>query len=180
MQFEIPKKENVTSGNKIIFETLEQSLGVVPNLYAVMAYSGNGLLRYLSFHNSPSSLSIKEKEIVSLVMCQANDCKYCMNEHAYIAKMNGFSDDEITRILKGNAGDSKWNALTVFVKEVIEKKAFVSDEVIKNFFEAGYDKENMVDTVLQVSDTIAGNYLCNLTGVPIDFPLASELRKNNK
>ena len=177
MQFEIPKKETVSSGNKEVFESLEQSLGAVPNLYAVMAYSRFGLIRYLTFHNSASSLNIKEKTIANLIVSELNNCTYCLSDQKYIAKMNDFSEEEILQIRKGNANKLKWNALALLVKTIIENKGVVDDDVLEKFFEAGYDKENLVDVVMQVSDTISSNYLWNLSNVPVDFPLAPEMDK---
>lgn len=174
MHFEIPNKEKVASGNKEVFESLEQSLGTVPNLYAVMAYSRYGLFRYLSFHNSASSLNIKEKTIINLIVSEVNACTYCLCEQTYIAGMNGFSEDEILNIRRGNASDAKWNALAGFVKTIMENKGFVADDVLEKFFAAGYDKENLVDVVMQVSVNIASSYLYNLTNIPIDFPLTTK------
>lgn len=170
MQFDVPAKKDVSTRNKLIFERLEQTLGAVPNLYAMMGYSRNGLFRYLSFHDGNSSLSIKENAIVNLVVSQFNLCKYGLSEHAYIAKMNGFTDEEVLQICEGNVLDAKWNALTSFVKSMMETKGIVPDEPIKKLFDAGYDIENTVDIILQIGDITTGNFLCNLARLPPDFP----------
>jgi len=46
---------------------------------------------------------------------------------------------------------------------------------VNNFFAQGFNNENLVDVILQVSDKTAMNYLHNLTKVEIDFPVAPEL-----
>lgn len=176
MRFEIPNKDNVSSANKVVFDHLEQSIGSVPHLFAIMAYSNFGLMRFLSFQNSASSLSKKEKEIVNLVVSEINNCLYCIREHTYIAMMNGFSEEEITAIRSGKALKKKWNALAVFTKFFSENKGKVPDDLLKNLFEAGYDLENLIDIVLQVSENMATNYLFNLTNIPIDFPETNELK----
>lgn len=174
-QFEVPKKEAVSAKNQEVFSSLEKALGGVPNLYATMAYSASGLSKYLAFQNAPSSLSIKEKEAIHLVVSQVNDCKYCLSAHTLIAKMNGFPDEEILKIRSGNATDAKLDALVTFAKSVTENKGRVPEGITAAFFAAGYDKGNMVDVIMQVSDKIASNYLHNLTQVPVDFPLAPGL-----
>lgn len=173
--FEVPQKEEVSTKNKEVLSSLEKTLGSVPNLYATMAYSDNGLSKYLAFQNALSSLSIKEKETVNLVVSQVNECKYCLSAHTLIAKMNGFSDEEILKIRSGNATDAKLDALVTFAKSVTENRGRVPEAIIDAFFNAGYDKGNMVDVIMQVSDKIASNYLHNLTQIPVDFPLAPEL-----
>jgi hypothetical protein len=60
-------------------------------------------------------------------------------------------------------------------QEVTANKGHVSPATLSNFFAAGYDKGNLVDVILQVSDKVAMNYLHNLTEVPIDFPVATPL-----
>ena len=175
IRFKVPAKKEVSNKNKEVFIHFEEALGSVPNLYGVMAYSDNALLKYMAFQNSPSSLNIKEKEVINLVVSQVNGSRYCLSEHTLIAKMNGLSDEEILKIRRGNASDPKLDALVVFAKAVTETKGNVAEKVLNVFFDAGYTKGNLVDVILQVSDEIAGNYLFNITHVPIDFPLADEL-----
>ncbi|MGF7231678.1 carboxymuconolactone decarboxylase family protein [Arachidicoccus sp.] len=175
IKFDVPTKEEVSEKNKELFTGLEKSIGNVPNLYATMAYSDNALSKYMVFQNSPSSLNIKEKEAINLVVSQVNGCRYCLSAHTLIAKMNGFSDEEVLKIRKGNASDLKLNALVEFAKAVTETKGRVTEHVLNTFFDAGYTKGNMIDVIFQIGDKIISNYLHNLTNVPIDFPLAPQL-----
>jgi alkylhydroperoxidase family enzyme len=85
-------------------------------------------------------------------------------------------DEEILKIRRGSASDPKLNALVVFAKAVTETQGHVTEKILNTFFEAGYTKENLVDAILQICDEIAGNYLYNITKIPIDFPLASKLK----
>ena len=102
-KFEVPVREEVGAENKTIFDNLKSALGFVPNLYAVLAYSDTGLGRYLQFQNGKTSLSNKEKEVINLVVSQVNGCRYCQSAHTVIAKMNGFTDQQILEIRSGEA-----------------------------------------------------------------------------
>ena len=62
--FTVPTREDVSPANQAIFDTLKKKLGKVPNLFATMAYSNNGLANYLTLANGPSSLTAKEKEVL--------------------------------------------------------------------------------------------------------------------
>lgn len=44
--FTVPTKEEVSENNQAIFDNLNKALGFVPNLYATIAYSKNGLERF--------------------------------------------------------------------------------------------------------------------------------------
>lgn len=173
--FNVPTREEVSPASQASFDALHKALGMVPNLYAAMAWSDNALPKYLAFQGAKTSLSNKEKEVVNLVVSEVNGCRYCQSAHTVLGKMNGLSDEEILRIRKGDSTDPKLHALASFTKAVTETRAHVPQAILDRFFGAGYTKGNLVDVIVQISDKVAMNYLHNLTGVPIDFPLAPEL-----
>ncbi len=173
--FTVPAREEVAPANQAIFDTLHKALGFVPNLYATIAYSANGLGKYLAYQNAKTSLNNKEKEAVNLIVSQVNNCVYCQSAHTVIGKMNGFSDEQLLDIRKGKATDVKLNALVQLAESITKNRGNADTFLLDNFFAQGYTNENLVDLVLQVSDKTAMNYLHNLTKVPVDFPLAPAL-----
>ena len=175
MEFTVPTRDQVSPSSQAQFDHLQKALGFVPNLYATIAYSANGLEKYLAFQGAKTSLSNKEKEAVNLVVSEVNGCRYCQSAHTVLGQMNGFSDEEMLQLRAGHGTDTKLNALVAFAQAVTETKGRVAPATLEAFFAAGYDKGAMVDVILQVSDKIAMNYLHNLTEVPIDFPVAAEL-----
>ena len=76
-KFTVPSRNEVAPANQAIFDNLNKALGFVPNLYATIAYSDNGLSRYLAYQNAKTTLSNKEKEAVNLIVSQVNGCVYC-------------------------------------------------------------------------------------------------------
>ncbi len=174
--FKIPTREEVSPANQSIFDKLKQKLGKVPNSYAFMASSENGLATYLTLSNAVSSLTIKEKEVINLIVSGINDCHYCTSAHTVIGKLNGFTDEQILEIRRGNISfDPKLDALAQFVKEVTNKKGFASQESIDNFLAVGYTNESIVDTLMIISERTFSNYLNAIVKVPIDFPVAPEI-----
>ena len=172
---DVPTREQVSSVNQEIFDGLKKSLGFVPNLYATMAYSGNGLSRYLAYQNAKTSLSNKEKEAVNLVVSQVNGCVYCQSAHTVIGKMNGFSEEQILDLRQGRSENAKLHALVQLASDITENRGRANAESTAAFFQQGYTNENLVDLILQISDKTAMNYLHNLTKIPVDFPMASTL-----
>jgi uncharacterized peroxidase-related enzyme len=173
--FNVPTREQVASQNQEIFDNLNKALGFVPNLYATIAYSDNGLAKFLAYQNAKTSLTNKEKEAVNLIVSQVNGCVYCQSAHLVIGKMNGFNDEQLLDIRKGKSEDSKLNALVKLASDITKTKGNANNEILEAFFEQGYTKENLVDLILQISDKTAMNYLHNLTQVPVDFPVASTI-----
>ncbi len=173
--FNVPTREQVAPANQEIFDNLTKALGFVPNLYATIAYSDNGLSRFLAYQNAKTSLSNKEKEVVNLIVSQVNGCIYCQSAHVVLGKMNGFTEAELLDIRHGKSEDAKLNALVKLAANITKNKGNANNETVDAFFAQGYTKENLVDLILQISDKTAMNYLYNLTQVPVDFPVASVL-----
>jgi uncharacterized peroxidase-related enzyme len=174
--FLVPTRDEVSPANQAIFDTLKQKLGKVPNSYAFIANSENGLATYLAFSNAKSSLNIKEKEVINLTVSEINGCHYCTSAHITIGKLNGFTDEQILEIRRGGISfDAKLDALAQFAKEVTNNKGKASEEAIDKFFAAGYTNENLVDTLLIISERTFSNYLNAIVNVPIDFPVAPEI-----
>lgn len=173
--FTVPTREQVSENNQAIFDSLQKALGFVPNLYATMAYSKNGLERFLAYQNARTSFSNKEKEAINLIVSQVNGCVYCQSAHLVLGKMNGFNDEELREIRNGRSSDYKLNALVALAADITETRGYADTTIVDAFFGAGYSQESLVDLIIQVSDKTAMNYLHNLTKIPVDFPLAAAL-----
>ncbi|MDR6159235.1 AhpD family alkylhydroperoxidase [Chryseobacterium sp. SLBN-27] len=173
IHFQVPNRDEVSPENQEIFDNLKKNLGMVPNLYAVMALSENALKNYLAFQNAKTLFSNKEKQAVNLIVSQINDCHYCQSAHTLLATMSGFTEEQTIEIRKGNVSfDDKLNTLVHLAKEITAKKGFASDETIEAFINTGNTKAHVVELVLLVTEKTAMNYLHAVTKVEIDFPLA--------
>jgi AhpD family alkylhydroperoxidase len=176
--FNVPKREEVSAANQTIFDTLQEAIGFVPNLYAAIGWSKNGLARYLAYQNAPTTFNNKEKEAINLAVSQANGCLYCQSAHTLLGKMNGFTDEQLIDIRKGKGPNPKLNALVQLAKNITETRGYADAGPVNDFFAQGYTNEHLVDLILQVSDKTAMNYLHNLTQIPVDFPLVQPLESN--
>ena len=181
-KFSVPTKEEVSTDNRAIFESLEKKVGFVPNVYAAAAYSDNALGSYLSFSDSlgKGSLSAKEREVINLAVSQVNSCRYCQSAHTAIAKMNGFTDEEAIQFRMGESDNAKYDALARLAKEIAVTRGNPSEATLENFFNEGYDKGGLIDVVLAVTSITFTNYINNITRVPIDFPLVEDLSHEAK
>ena len=174
--FNIPTRAEVNEVNQGIFDSLEKQLGFVPNLFATYAYSDNALKNYLDFSGAPSSLKAKEKEVVNLAVSQVNGCDYCLAAHTAISKMNGYDDDQIIELRQGKASfDSKLDALAKLSKNITENRGNTDADVLENFFNAGWTKENLIDTISLVGDKTISNFINNTVKTKIDFPEAKAI-----
>lgn len=169
----VPTRDQVSPANQALFDNLTKAIGSVPNLYAAYAHSENALGTYLAFSGAKTSLKAKEKEVVNLIVSQVNGCEYCLAAHTSISKMQGFTDDQILEIRRGSASfDPKLDALVKVSKSITENKGHADQQLVDNFFAAGYNEGSLIDVVLVVGDKTITNYVYALTGIPLDFPQA--------
>jgi uncharacterized peroxidase-related enzyme len=176
-KFSVPTRDQVSPENRNLFDAIKEKVGFVPNIYATYAISDHALGRYLNFANGKTSLSNREKEAVNLIVSQVNGCKYCLAAHTAIAKMNGFTDDQILEIREGEVSfEAKLHALVKTARSIVENRGQADEEILENYFSKGYSQSDLVDLILAVGEKTITNYLHKITDIPIDFPPAPELQ----
>lgn len=172
-KFTVPTRAEVSENNQAIFDNLQKGLGFVPNLYAYYAKNETALGDYLALQNRKSTLKAKEREVINLVTSQINGCRYCQSAHTVLGKMNGFTAEQVIELRKGGASfDSKLDALAKFTASTVENRGKASEKSKDDFFAAGYTEANLIDVVIIIGDKIISNFIHNLAGFPIDFPVA--------
>jgi alkylhydroperoxidase AhpD family core domain len=175
-QINVPTRNDVSPTNQALFDILHKRLSFVPNLYATLAHSENALGNYIALQNAKSSITGKARETVNLVVSQVNDCEYCLAAHTVASKMSGLTDAQILEVRGGTAHfDPKLDALARLVKAVATQRGKVDSLLVEAFFDAGWTKENLVDTMVTIGDKIITNYLHAVTRVAVDFPAAPHL-----
>ncbi len=175
-KFQIPGRESVSAKNNLIFDKLEKGLGFVPNLYAYYAKNETALEDYLNLQNRTSTLRAKEKEVINLVVSQYNGCEYCLSAHTAMAKGHGFTSSEILKIRQASIDfDAKLDVLARFTLSSMENRGKIGRELIDDFFQLGFTEANLIDVAILIGDKTISNFIHNMAGFPIDFPIAEKL-----
>lgn len=175
--FTVPTKETAAPESVAMFNNLEKGLGFVPNLYAYIGHSPNALGNYLAFQQGQSkgAFKAKEREAINLIVSQINGCRYCQSAHTALGKMNGFTDEEILDLRAGRSTDARLQAIMRLAAEITRTQGNPSTESLRAFAAQGFGEAALVDLVSLIGDKIISNYLHNITGIAIDFPVAAEL-----
>lgn len=169
--FCIPKKEDVSPLNKKYFDYFNDKLGIMPNLYAILAYSDTGLETYVQLQSRKQLLTIEEKEVISLVVGAFNESAYCLQSHAMIARLNGFSEQQIAEIKTGTAAfDPKYDTLARLTYSMVLNRCKPEDSTLDQFFSMGYTNSHLVDVVLCIGANMISNMLTRTMDVPLDNP----------
>lgn len=177
--FTVPTKADVTPEAQAIFANIEKGMGKVPNLFAFMGYSANGLGSYLQFSQAQArgTFNAKEREAVSLAVSQENGCAYCQAAHTYLGKLNGFTEEDTIALRAGTHSDKKLNTLARLAADIQNTHGKPSQELLGEFFAQGYNEGALVDLIALIADKAFTNYLHNITKIPVDFPAAASIEE---
>jgi len=148
-------------------------LGSTPNLFTTAANSAAALTSMNALFASlgKGKLGGKIGERVALAIAQVNGCEYCLSAHTAIGQLHGLSESELAAARYGNSMDSKARAAIAFALAVLDAKGRVSDATLSEARAAGLDDNEIVELVAHVALNIFTNYLNNLAGTEVDFPL---------
>lgn len=160
-------------------QAVHKQLGVVPNLFRVVANSPAALAGYLqlSAASSQGGLDARTRERIALAVAELNGCGYCLSAHTYLGRNLAKLDDaEIIANRNGGSTDPKADAAVRFAAAVVRQRGHVSSEQIDAVRRAGFDDAQVLDIVLAVALNTFTNYVNEVAQTDIDFPLVEPLR----
>jgi uncharacterized peroxidase-related enzyme len=159
-----------------LLEAVKKQLGVVPNLFRLVANSPAALKGYLDLSGAlgKGNLPAQTRERIALAVAEVNGCDYCLSAHAYLGKNLAKLDDaEITANRSGTSNDPKAAAAVQFAVKVTRERGHVSDNDVRAVKAAGYDDAQVVEIVLHVALNSWTNYLNEVAKTEIDFPVVA-------
>ena len=173
--------DEASGKSKELLDTVKSKMGMVPNILRIYANAPAALEAYLNFSGALQQgvLNAKEREQISLVVSEANQCEYCLSAHSAVGKMVGLKENEILEARRGKSTDERTAAILEFALLIVEKRGFVSNEELENARSAGLSDEEIVEIIANVAYNIFTNYFNHVVETDIDFPLAEPLVGTN-
>jgi uncharacterized peroxidase-related enzyme len=159
-----------------LLEAVKQQLGVVPNLFRLVAKSPAALEGYVSLSGAlgKGALPAATRTRIALAIAEINGCDYCLSAHTYLGKNLAKLDDaEMTANRSGASNDPKADAAVRFAAKVTRERGHVSDEDVRALKAAGYDDAQIIEIVLHVALNTWTNYINIVADTDIDFPVVS-------
>jgi uncharacterized peroxidase-related enzyme len=157
-----------------LLEAVKKQLGIVPNLFRLVANSPAALEGYLSLSGAlaKGALPAPTRERIALAVAEANGCDYCLSAHTYLAKNLAKLDDaEITANRNGASNDPKADAAVRFAVSVVRARGHVSKDDVAAVKAAGYDDAQLIEIVQHVALNTWTNYINSVAETEIDFPV---------
>ncbi len=169
----IPARDDVPEASKPILDAVYKQLGVVPNMFRLIASSPAALQGFAANNAAlTKTLDVKMRERIALAVAQVNGCDYCLSAHSYrglnLAKI---SPEEVALNRKGESGDAKADAVVRFAAKTARERGHVGDADIKAVRDAGFSDSQIVEIIAVVAENTFTNLLNVVAETDIDFPV---------
>jgi uncharacterized peroxidase-related enzyme len=157
-----------------LLEAVKKQLGVVPNMFRLVANSPAALQGYLGLSNAlnKGALPAATRERIALAVAEINGCDYCLSAHTYLGKNLAKLDDaEMIANRNGASTDPKADAAVRFAVKVVREQSHVSEDDVRAVKSAGYDDAQLIEIVLHVALNTLTNYVNVVAKTEVDFPV---------
>jgi uncharacterized peroxidase-related enzyme len=171
--------EAAPTASKPSLESVKSLLGSVPNMFRVFAVSPQALEGYLGLNSalSKGKLDAAMRERIALAVANVNGCTYCNSAHAYLGTRFGKLDEaEIAKNRDGHSSDAKADAALRFARKVASERGHVTEADLDAVRRAGFSDAELVEIVANVAVNILTNFVNNVFGTEVDFPVAEARR----
>lgn len=158
---------------------VKKSLGVVPNMFRLIANSPAALEGYLGLSGAlaKGELPAATRERIALAVANVNGCTYCNSAHSYIGRtMLKLDEAEIAANRAGRSTDPKAEAALRFAQKVAVTRGAVPDDDLRTLRMAGYSDAQLVEIVLHVALNVLTNYVNEVFATEVDFPVIAAQR----
>jgi uncharacterized peroxidase-related enzyme len=164
-----------TGKTKDLLDGVKAKIGMVPNLYKLLAQSPAGLegVLQLSGALAGGSLDAATRERIALAVANVNGCDYCNAAHTAVAKSLKLPAEEIEANRQGRSFDPRADVVVAFARKVTVTRANVGEDDVQTLRQAGYSDAQMVEIVLIVAANVVTNYVNEAFKTEIDFPRAA-------
>jgi uncharacterized peroxidase-related enzyme len=169
----IPALAEAPEDSRPILAAVDRQLGVVPNLFRLVANSPKALAAFAAFNGGlAKTLDLKTRERIALAVAEIDECGYCLSAHTYLAaNLAKLPAEEIAHARRGGAGDPKVDAAVAFAAKVTRERGHVGDADIEAVRTVGYSDAEIVEIVAVVAENLFTNFLNNVADTDIDFPV---------
>ena len=159
-----------------LLAAVHKQLGVVPNMFRLIANSPTGLEGYLGLNGAlgKGTLEPKTRGRIALAVAEVNGCDYCLSAHTYLGKnLSKLSDAEMAANRDGGSTEEKADAAVRFAVKVAQSRGHVSEADVQAVKAAGYTDAQVIEIVLHVALNTLTNYINETLKTEIDFPVVT-------
>ena len=160
-----------------LLQAVKKQLGLVPNLFRVVGNSPAALEGYLGLNGAlgKGKLDAKTRERIALAVAEINGCGYCLAAHSLSGARTSPSSTRPRSppIAAAARTIPKADAAVRFAAKVVRERGHVADADLEAVRAAGYGDAEIIEIVLHVALNTLTNYVNEVAGTEIDFPVVA-------
>lgn len=165
-QFTFYTTENSEGDSKVILDKVQNKYGFVPNLFGYMAEAPYTIdaYAYLNQMLEKSDLSAAQQQIGLLAVSHYHDCNFCTTAHRAFGKAAKANPQTVSAIMmKEEIKDEQDKALVDLIVTMLDKRGWVDEKDLAQFYAAGFNQRNVYDMILIIAIKTLSNYANHLT-----------------
>lgn len=135
-----------------IYETNEQKLGFIPNVFRAYARRPEHFRAFMAYHDvlmkTPGGLSRAEREAIVVAVSSENRCQYCMTAHGAALRILGkdpIRAEQIANNWRTADLTPRWRAMLAFASHVNEPGFAADDDEVAKLHAAGFSDDDIWD-----------------------------------
>lgn len=165
--------DTAPEASRPLLEAVKAQLGVVPNMFRLVANSPATLEGYLGFNAAlgKGALDHRTRERIALAVAQLDGCDYCLSAHSYLGRNIALDDAELAANRNGTSNDRKAEAAVRFAAKLVRERGRVSENDVAELRRAGYSDGEILEIIGHVALNTFTNYVNEALGTAIDFPI---------
>ncbi|AZG72252.1 carboxymuconolactone decarboxylase family protein [Shewanella livingstonensis] len=169
--FTIHTIESAPEESKAMLEGAKKQMGMVPNLFGVLAESPSTLQAYQQLHQAflDTSFNPEELTVVWQTINVEHECGYCVPAHTGIAHSMKV-DPALTEALRNKTTmpTAKLQALQDATLSIVRNRGNISQAELAAFYAAGYGQQQVLEIILGLSQKVISNYTNHVAKTPVD------------
>jgi uncharacterized peroxidase-related enzyme len=164
--------QNATGKTLRLLGQVRAKIGIVPNLFRVLAHAPVALEGYVNFSEALAggTLDDRVREQIALTVAESNLCYYCRSAHTFLGERTGLTSDEIANAIRASATNPHTNAVLKLARAIVVQRGEVRDSDLQQARVAGLTDGEVVETVANVALNIFTNYINHVARTVVDFP----------
>lgn len=172
-KFTIHTIESAPEEAKPFLENYKTEMGMVPNIFGIMAEAPT-LLEAYGLMNSlfqKTSFTQEELTVVWQTINMEHKCHYCTPAHNLIAESMNIEPTVVKSLAhKEILANAKLEALRLTTLSMVRNRGVLSEQEVAAFFAVGYGQQQLLELVLGIAQKVISNYTNHLAETPLDEP----------
>ena len=170
--FPVPDESELPERIQGLFGKAREALGFVPNVFRVWSYRPERLSAWFGhfrlLHEPTEGLTAADREMVAVVVSQANGCLYCLVAHGQALREalgDPIQGDRITLDWRHAGIDDRRRAICAFAEKLTLRPREVEPEDVQSLRDAGLTEQEAWDVAEIASMYNLTNRMAMATGM---------------